>query len=146
MLIAGEWLVCDDEVTRPVITALVVAPEGQSQDEAFLVDSGADKTVFRAALMDRLQLPMISEPAGFTLTGIGGSSAFVPVMALLEFTGSDGRPVRVRGRNSVFINRASADMSILGRDVLDNFDLIVSRQHNEVLLLAPNHRYQIVRG
>ncbi len=37
---------------------------------------------------------------------------------------------------------AAADMSILGRDVLDHFDLLLSRRRNEVLLLATNHRYR----
>jgi hypothetical protein len=37
-------------------------------------------------------------------------------------------------------------MSVLGRDVLNFFDVILSRQRNEVLLLAPNHRYQVVSG
>jgi hypothetical protein len=37
----------------------------------------------------------------------------------------------------------STDRSILGRDVLDNFDLILSRRREEVLLLALNHRYQV---
>jgi hypothetical protein len=36
-------------------------------------------------------------------------------------------------------------VSILGRDVLDNFDVIVSRRRDEVLLLAPNHRYEVSR-
>jgi hypothetical protein len=34
-------------------------------------------------------------------------------------------------------------MSILGRDVLNHFDLILSRRRNEVLLVAPNHQYRI---
>jgi hypothetical protein len=34
-------------------------------------------------------------------------------------------------------------MSILGRDVLDHFDLIESRRRNEVLLLAQNHQYRV---
>ena len=44
---------------------------------------------------------------------------------------------------AAFTDPAAADLSILGRDVLDHFDVIVSRRRNEVLLLATNHRYQI---
>lgn len=36
------------------------------------------------------------------------------------------------------------DLSILGRDVLNNFDVIISRPRNEVLLLAPRHTYQVI--
>jgi hypothetical protein len=34
-------------------------------------------------------------------------------------------------------------MSVLGRDVLVQFDVILSRRRNEVLLLAPNHQYRV---
>ena len=37
----------------------------------------------------------------------------------------------------------ATDLSILGRDVLNHFDVILSRRNNEVLLLAPNHRYRV---
>ena len=70
MCIAGEWLTCDDEATCPVITALVIGPDGQSHDEAFLVDSGSDRTVFIAALLERDRLTTISTPPGFTLADI----------------------------------------------------------------------------
>ena len=40
---------------------------------------------------------------------------------------------------------SATDMSILGRDVLNHFDLILSRRRSEVLLLAPNHQYRVVQ-
>jgi hypothetical protein len=144
MRINGEWFRCDDEVTRPVISALILGPDGQSYDEAFLIDTGSDRTVFRAALKDRLTLVTISTPPEFRLTGIGGTSASVLVAARLEFTRDDGQTARVGGYYSVFTDPVATDMSILGRDVLDTFDLIVSRQRDEVLLLSQNHRSQVV--
>jgi hypothetical protein len=36
------------------------------------------------------------------------------------------------------------DYSILGRDVLDHFDVILSRPRSEVLLLSGNHQYQVI--
>ena len=146
MRIEGEWFRCDDHVTRPVISALIIGPDGHSYDEAFLVDSDSDRTVFRAVLKDRLRLVPVSTPPGFRLTGIGGTSAFVSVAAMLEFTRDDGQTTRVRGVYSVFTDPAATDMSIPGRDVLDNFDVILSRQRDEVLLLSQNHRYQVVRA
>jgi hypothetical protein len=47
-------------------------------------------------------LPAASTPAGFSLVGIGGSSAFVMVDAVLEFRRTDGVPNRVRGRLAAF--------------------------------------------
>jgi hypothetical protein len=33
----------------------------------------------------------------------------------------------------------------MGRDVLNHFDVIVSRPKSDVLLLASRHRYQVVQ-
>jgi hypothetical protein len=68
------------------------------------------------------------------------------VVARLEFARDDGIPVSVRGRYLAFTTPGATDMSIMGRDVLDNFDVIVSKPRDEVLLLAPNHHYRIVRA
>jgi hypothetical protein len=54
-----------------------------------------------------------------------------------------GTHARIQGDIWAFTDPAASDMSILGRDVLDHFDVIVSRRNNEVLLLATNHQYQI---
>ena len=35
-------------------------------------------------------------------------------------------------------------MSILGREILDHFDVILSRRRNEVLLLTKEHSYRVV--
>ena len=50
----------------------------------------------------------------------------------------------VAGQFAAFTYPNASDMSILGRDVLNVFDVIVSRRRNEVVLLAEHHRYQIV--
>jgi hypothetical protein len=44
---------------------------------------------------------------------------------------------------AAFNEATATDLNILGRDVLDNFDVITSRRSNAVLLLAGNHRYQV---
>jgi hypothetical protein len=45
MYISGEWLLCDG-VVRPVIRGEVLASDGSWQRVVFLVDTGADQTVF----------------------------------------------------------------------------------------------------
>ncbi|HEV8717919.1 MAG TPA: hypothetical protein VGX03_34520 [Candidatus Binatia bacterium] len=143
MLIIGEWKLRDDGVTRPIVQASVRGSGGNLVAADFLIDSGADRTVFSAALPRRLRLPATNAQPDFSLTGIGGTSDFVLVTTVLEFTGADGRPVRVRGEFAGFTDPAATDLSVLGRDVLDNFDLIISRRRNEILLLAPRHQYRI---
>lgn len=145
MRIPGEWQVCDDGVTRPLLRAAVFAGDGRPVAEDFLIDSGADRTVFTEALLTRLQLPTSTAPAGVTLSGIGGASAFVVVTAVVEFLRDDGGPVWVRGEFAAFTDPTATDLSVLGRDVLDNFDLIISRRRNEIVLLAPRHQYRVDR-
>jgi len=42
------------------------------------------------------------------------------------------------------LHATATDLTILGRDVLDSFDVITSRRRNAVLLLADNHQYKVV--
>jgi hypothetical protein len=127
------------------VTASVQGATGLVPREYFLLDTGADRTVLSAALLYKLQLPAQSPSSGISLQGISGVSPFVEVATVLEFTSTDGTPARVRGTFAAFTDPTSTDLSILGRDVLDNFDLLVSRKKNQILLLAGNHRYHVTR-
>jgi hypothetical protein len=51
----------------------------------------------------------------------------------------DGRPVRVRGPFQVFVERESTDISVLGRDVTNNFGIIYDYPNQTVALLSPPH-------
>jgi len=53
MRIDGQWLVCDDGVTRPVISGEILAHNGSWEKSEFLVDTGADCTVFSTATLAR---------------------------------------------------------------------------------------------
>jgi len=146
MLITGKWQVGDDGVLRPLVRAAVSGIDGRLVADDFLIDSGADRTVLSAALLARLSLPTRSAPSGSTLSGIGGGCAFVLVTSAVEFIREDGGAVRVRGEFAGVTDPTATDLSILGRDVLDNFDLILSWCRSEVLLLAPRHYYHIERA
>jgi hypothetical protein len=65
------------------------------------------------------------------------------VTAVIEFLRDEGGPVRVRGEFAGFTDPTATDLSILGRDVLDHFDVLLSRRRNEILLVVPRHRYRI---
>jgi hypothetical protein len=145
MQIIGEWLLCPDSVSRPVLRAQVAGAAGRTIDECFLVDSGADRTVFSAGLFGQLRLPVKQPPGSTALVGIGGGSDYVLLTTSIEFTRDDGSPALVRGEFAAFTDPLATDLSILGRDVLNNFDVIISRPRNEVLLLAPNHSYHVRR-
>jgi hypothetical protein len=145
MVIVGKWLLCSDGVTRPTVPAAIQMSDGNLYSEDFLIDSGADRSVFSAAVLQNLNLPANPATPGVALVGISGGTTFVLVTTMVEFTRDDGGPARVRGEFAAFVDPAATDFSILGRDVLDNFDVILSRRRDEILLLAPNHQYQVTR-
>jgi len=145
MQIRGEWQKCDDGVTRPVVVASVLDAENQPRAEYFLVDSGADRTVLSAAILAKLQLAATEPPQGTGLVGVGGQTPYVLVTATLVFVRDGGGIARVHGEFAAFADPAATDFSVLGRDVLNHFDVILSRPQEEVLLLAPNHRYQVIQ-
>jgi hypothetical protein len=143
MLIAGEWRIGDDGVSRPTIQAKVQDAGGAYHVEFFLIDPGADRTVLSAAALGKLALPSSAPPTGIALQGIGGTSGHILVSTILELTRDGGGPVHVRGQFAAFTDAAATDLCILGRDVLNHFDVILSYRRNEVVLLAPNHHYQV---
>jgi hypothetical protein len=144
MVIVGEWFLCDDGVNRPIARIRARSADGSLLSEHFLVDTAADRTVLSAAFQVRLQLPGIHASPDLALSGIGGASPYVVVSTALELLRDDGEVARVRGEFAAFTDPTATDLSILGRDVLDHFDVITSRRRNAVLLLAGAHRFQIV--
>lgn len=146
MRFRGEWIADERGSVRPLIDLRVPRHDGKLERDWFLIDTGADRTVFSAFLRDRLGMQGESTPAAFGLSGIGGGAASVVVSATLVFRSVAGNPASIEGTFTAFVDEAAMDVSILGRDVLDNFDLIVSRRRNEVLLLAPKHRYEVMQG
>ncbi len=57
MRIVGEWLVCDDLVCRPCVRGRVAGAGGSYSQDDFLIDTGADRTVFVAGLLAKLGIP-----------------------------------------------------------------------------------------
>jgi hypothetical protein len=143
MRIVGRWLTCDDDVIRPTVRAVVQDREGRPHPDDFLIDSGSDRTVLSADLLRQLGAPAGRPSPSDALLGIGGGAGFVLLDTQIEFVTDDGRSALVRGEFAAFTDSQALELSILGRDVLDNFDLIISRRRDEVLLLAPNHPYHV---
>jgi hypothetical protein len=141
MLIPGTWSVCDDGVTRPVLRGRVETADGKWEVVPFLVDTGADCTLFSAAVLATLGLSAAAGP--HALGGIGGSTEFVSIETRIQFTQEDGSPVFFRGRYTALSTLHTLDMRVLGRDILNLFALIVDRPNGVVCLLGQRHRYTI---
>ena len=107
-------------------------------------NSGADRTVFSASLLEKPGFPAVPAPAGLTLEGIGGESEFMLVNTSVRIHSDDGGGANMHGEFAAFIEVSTTEMSILGREILDHFDVILSRRRNEVLLLTKEHSYRVV--
>jgi hypothetical protein len=143
MRVNGEWLECDDGVIRPSMPGSVRIADGQMIEVTFLVDGGADRTVFSVDLLALLQPLATSETEQIHLAGVGGEAGSITVQTVVGFIRDDGRLITVRGAFGVFTDSESSEMSVLGRDVTNNFDVIYSFPRREVMLLGPPHSYQI---
>jgi hypothetical protein len=144
MRIDGNWTLFSDGVTRPLIDGQLIDQSGQLVDVRFLVDCGADRTVLTHGVLEQLRLPLKPPPTDTCIRGISGQTDYVSVESVLVLRRSEGGIAKVRGEFLGLTDPAASDLCVLGRDVTDNFDLILSRRRHDVLLLAPTHQYQIV--
>lgn len=141
MLILGEWAEDADRVIRPFVRGEVATAEGDWVSVPLLVDTGADRTVLHANLLGLLGFEPIG--AADALSGVGGQFDTVRIQTRLRFTRSDGVSVPINGPFSVSLNPDAPDGSVLGRDVLNLFALVVDWPGRVVGLLSGRHRYVI---
>jgi hypothetical protein len=95
MLLRGQWLLCDDGILRPIFRGEMTAADGFQVPVEFLADSGADRTVLCAAILNRLGLPSVA--ADRALGGVGGAVATVLLDAAIHMMRDDGRIAVFRG-------------------------------------------------
>ena len=143
MRINGKWLLCDDGETRPVVPGMVYLPDGRWLEVPFLLDAGADRTVFSPDFFNLLSPLQVTPAQAAHLAGVGGTVGSINIETAIGFVRDDGRPVRVRGVFHVFTESESSDLSVLGRDVTNNFGIIYDYPNQTVALLAPPHYYEI---
>lgn len=75
--------------------------------------------------------------------GVGGPANSITIETALGFVRHDGRLISVRGTFHLFAESESADLSVLGRDVTNNFGIIYDYPNQTVALLAAPHYYEI---
>lgn len=143
MRVNGEWTLCEDGGIRPVVQGLVSLPDGQEIEVSFLLDSGADRTVFSSDFFTLLQPLEVTEADTTRLAGIGGQVNSIAVRTAVSFYKDEGTLITVRGTFGVFTEDSLVDLSVLGRDVTNNFGVIYDYPKQIVTLLAPPHSYEI---
>jgi len=141
MFIRGLWSLCDDGIIRPVIEGEVLAADGSWLPIEFLVDVGADRTVFNAAVLATLALPHL--PVPHQLGGVGGTTATVAVATHIRLPLGGGATVAFQGAFAGFTQADALDMCVLGRDIMNLFAVIVDRPGDLVCMIGQGHRYTI---
>lgn len=139
MRIEGEWLQCDDAVVRPVLRAEIQVGHGPWRAIELLVDTGADRTVLSANVLAALNISQ--ELSADSIAGIGGHVESVSLPATIRLMGTDGRLAAFHSTFAACTDPEALDMSVLGRDILELFALIVDRMEGRVVLLEPPHHY-----
>ena len=129
MLCCGEWTRCDDGIIRPMVNAEILAGDRIWRGVKFLLDTGADRTVLRAGVLDDLHLPHVQNVGG--LGGVGGAAESVEIATQIRFRRDDDQWATFRGTYAAFLREDALDMSVLGRDILDIFAVIVDRGADE---------------
>jgi len=141
MRIDGQWLLCDDGVMRPVISGEILADNGSWEQSAFLVDTGADRTVFSMATLAKLGLQPLPIQDG--ISGLGGMADSVIVETQIQLTREAAGKVVFRGQYAAVTELEALDMNVLGRDITGLFAVIADQLHDVVCLLGQRHRYTI---
>ncbi len=141
MRVDGRWHRFQDGALSPVIDAAVLSPSGGWQNITMLFDCGADRTVFDASLLSWFS-PLASSQ-NLELAGVGGNVGSKLVETQLAFLRDDGNRVTVQGQFIVFTDIASSDVSVLGRDISNNFHVIYSYPERQVIMLAQPHSYRV---
>jgi hypothetical protein len=142
MQVNGEWYVCDDGTERPVIRGRVLAADGSWVQTPFLVDTGADRSVFSSDILEALSLAPV--PTADRIGGLGGLVSSIIVDTAIQLFQELGGEVTFRGQFAAVTDAEALDMSVLGRDITGLFAVIVDRPGNVVCLLGQRHRYILV--
>ena len=141
MVIAGEWFLCSDDIVRPLIRGEALAFDGSWIQVPFLVDNGADRTVFSGSLLAKLGLTPLTVQEG--ISGLGGAADSVVIETQIQFTRETGGQVVFRGSYAAVTGIDTLDISVLGRDLMDLFAVIVDRPGDVISLVGQRHRYTI---
>jgi ribosomal protein L14 len=79
------------------------------------------------------------------LGGVGGITESVDVTTKIRLKRDDGQWVTFRGTYAACLRQDALDMSVLGRDILNLFAVIVDRAADRIVLLHGADGYAIER-
>jgi hypothetical protein len=133
--------VCSDGDTRPILRAEILLPDSMWLEVRFLIDTGADRTVFSADVLAASRLKAAS--ARGHIGGVGGVVETEFIRTQIRLRRDDSVRVVFHGEYAALTDPDALDMSVLGRDILNLFAVIVDRPGDKVSLLRDQHHYTI---
>lgn len=142
MRVDGEWYPCDDGLVRPVVYARVRTGDGSWCPLPLLVDSGADQSIFAPEVLGDLRHTL--EPSDRDAIGVGGRVDISLIETTIRLHCHDGTAVSFTGRFGALTQTGALETSVLGRDILDFFALILDRGNDAVILINQRHQYRVV--
>lgn len=136
MRIDGRWLSFPDGVERPVIDVHLLLPGGQQAALSLVIDTGADFTVLAHTVAQQLASYVQPVPFGQAAIGVGGTTPMLSLSVDLVFTSTSGQQARLSGPIPVLSSQSALEFSVLGRNAIDFFELVYSRQRGIIALLT----------
>jgi len=145
MILRGRYK-NEAEVLRPYISVFVYSSRGEWLEYDFLVDSGADVTFLHYGSLDELAIDTSNLEVYDDIGGVGGKDVpYIKFSSKLQFI--SGEDVKIfEGDINVFLDPHATDVPLLGRDVLDQFVVLLNCRSGEVLLLDEKAKYTISEG
>jgi hypothetical protein len=88
-----------------------------------------------------LALPQLPRP--HQLGGVGGAALTVAVATHLRLPLAGETSIKFQGSFAGFTEAEALDMSVLGRDIMNLFAVIIDRPGDAVCMIGHGHRYTI---
>jgi hypothetical protein len=143
MRIEGRWLPGPGGVARPVLDGYLAAPGGFQLALSFLIDTGADSTILAPDGAQHLSGVAQPTPTGATAIGIGGALPMHELAVDLLLPTHAGQRARIHGPLPIVLTLGALELSVIGRDVLDQFTLIYDHPQGLLFLLTPPDTYAL---
>lgn len=144
MRIEGRWIVGADGVERPVFDGVIALPDGRHLALSLLIDTGADLTVLAPSVAEQLAASVQPTPTETVVSGVGGTQRIYELAVDLLLPTTTGQRARIRGPLPVILEPDSLELSVIGRNLLDQFTLIYSQPHHTLLLLTPPDSFRLI--
>lgn len=141
MRINGEWRPDENGVLNPVLECELLTGLGEWVEVTFLIDSGAEQTVISSDILRRIDVP--AQISLHSLVGIGAAIQVLTASTKLRLKLASDSTVTINGPFAGLPEGREGELSILGRDVLGNFAVILDRPGDAIALLHGRHRYSI---